>query len=411
VNITMRRWLILVVGGLTSLPLLAQEAGSQALPSHDPVLMPAGPVNEDGSIQDSLGFVTARPAPDKKEGELDCFKQVDYLRKHGDNIMAISYLRQIVTNGNILPQDRARAMLELSDSLAAEHQEAESLCWLRIWVELYPTRPEIGAVAYRIGSLYSQMGLPDLARDAFYTALAHTVNLGQVENADDLKLYSRLTTGTLWGLAANEYGCAQWNRAAELFDRYRKEATSASPLSLEKAAFLQADCYYQLRQIDNATGLYEDTLLRHPFNPLAPEARLRLYHLYLIKKSPEKARDELQSLVWTVRTVWPKDEGYWQKQTAQLLMALNEKDISILPPLLQRSTSLPPEGKTWQELLNHYDALVSYQVGTTNANMDSPVNSSLKTEAKHGLLEDDDYQAMSRYLDQLLPPRRTASTD
>jgi tetratricopeptide (TPR) repeat protein len=365
---------------------------------------------DDGRIRDTVGHVPDHAAPDVKEDTMECFKQVDFLRKHNDPTMAVSYLRKILANGKLLPQDRARAILELADCLGLQHQEAEALCWLKLWSELYPARPEIGAVAFRIGTLYTQMGLSDLARDAYYLALAHTVNQGQVQNAADLKNYTRLTVGTLWALAAHEYQGGQWARAAELFDRYRKEATTGSPLSMEKAAYLQADCYYQSRQTDDALNLYDEMLTKHPFNPLAPQARLRLYHLYVMKKEPEKAQNELQALIWTVRTVWPKDEAYWQKQTAQFLLALNEKNIDVLPPLLQKSSLLPPQGKTWQEALNHYDALVAYQAAATHTIMDQSVQTPGKAEARPSLVEENNLLAMNSYMNQLLPPPRTAST-
>jgi tetratricopeptide (TPR) repeat protein len=410
---TMCRWLFVIACGLASLPLTAQATDNAKTPpvstSADPALLPAGPIEDDGTIHDSLGFVTVRPVPDGPEVVPTFFKRVAYLRQHHDDILASSYLRQVVTNGKILPQYRARAILELADCLDAQHQEAESLCWLKIWMELYPARPEIGAVAYRIGSMYSQMGLPDLARDAYYLALAHTVNEGQVQTADDLKRYTELTVGTLWGLAANEYQSGQWQRAAELFARYRQECPTATARSLEKSAFLEADCYYQLQQKDKAMSLYEDSLEKHPFNPLAPEARLRLYHLYILAHSPEQAREQLQSLAWTVRTVWPQDETYWQRQTAELLLALNQKNASVLPPLVQKASQLPPEGKTWQDALNHYDALVSYEAVTPNAIMDSHVDTSDKADVRRGLAEDADLQSMNRYMNQLLPPQQTDS--
>ena len=370
----------------------------------------AGAVRDDGSIQDSLGFIAIRPVPDPT-GELPTFIQrTEYLRKHGDNTLAISYLREIVTNGDISSPNRARAMLELADCLSAEHQQAEALCWLKIWMELYPSRPEAGAVAYRVGSMYTQMGLHDMAQDAFYLALAHSVNDGQVHDADDLRRYNELTTGTLWGLASNEYEAGDWDRAAELFARFRKECPTANPLSLEKAAYLQADCYYQLKQADLATNLYVDTLQKHPFNPLAPQARLRLYHLYVIQKEPVKAAAELESLAWTVRTVWPQDETYWQKQTAQMLFDLNKKNVAILPPLVRGSAVLPPEGKSWQDALNHYDALVSYQLKAANAKMDSTRDFTNSTADPRSQPEDADLLQMEKSLNQLLPEPRTAST-
>ena len=386
------------------------SAPGKASASPAPAVSSPELLNDATEIRDTIGPVSIRPIPDAS-GQLPvCFQQVEYLRKHNDDIMAIAYLRQLVTYGNFIPQYKARAILELADCLDAAHQKAEALCWLKIWVELFPSRPEMGAVAYRIATFYTQMGLPDLARDAYYLALAHTVNDGQVQSADDLKSYSRLTEGTLWGLAANEYQACNWARAAELFERYRKEAPTASAISREKASYLQADCYYQLKQADKAASLYEATLQAHPFNPLAPEARLRLYHLYILKNDPEKAREELESLAWTVRTVWPKDETFWQKQTARFLLALNKKNTLVLPPLVQQSALLPPEGKTWQDALNHYDALVSYQAATTQATMDSPVHSTLTADVRHGLAEEDDLQVMNRNLNQLLPPPQAAST-
>ncbi len=292
-------------------------------------------------------------------------------------------------------------MLDLADSLQAQHQPAEALCWLKLWMTLFPTRLEAGAVAYRIGALYRQMGMNDLARDAYYLALAHTVNEGRVNDADDLKQYTRLTVGTLWAMSANEYESAQWDRGAQLFERFQKEAPSASAISLENAAFLQADCYYQLRQAGKAAALYEETLKKHPFNPLAPQARLRLYHLDLILKQPQKANNELEALIWTIRTVWPKQEAYWQKRTAELLLALNEKDTTLLPPLVAGSARLKPEGKTWQESLNHYDALVSYQAAK-NAIMDQSAH--VSPAKNRAAVEQADLLLANRELNQLLPP-------
>ncbi len=371
---------------------------------------PAGKYNDDGSIHDSLGFVGVRPLPDLKEDLPPFLKRVAYLRQHGDKILAIAYLKQCVGNGDILPQWRARAILELADCLAEEHQEAEGLCWLKIWMTLFPQRPEIGAVAYRVGAMYTQMGLPDQARDAYYLALAHTINEGKVQSAEDLKRYTELTVGTLWGLAANEYQSGSWARAAELFARYRKECPTAPPLSLEKAAYLQADCYYQLKRTDDATKLYNETLAAHPFNPLAPQARLRLYHLDILSKKPQAAHDELEALAWTVRTVFPKDETYWQRETAKMLLDLNKKDAEVLPPLVQESAMLPPEGKTWQEALNHYDSLVSYEAVTANANMNSPADLTAQAGGRKILPEEADLMQMNRSLNQLLPDPQTAST-
>jgi tetratricopeptide (TPR) repeat protein len=377
----------------------------------EPSTLPAHAYAQDvGGIHDTVGPKPQRPPLDVVEPEPDCFKQVESLRSRHDPIQAIDYLRKIVVNGDIRPQYRARAIIELSDLLDTQGDAAEALCWLKMWGQMFPARPEYSAVAYRIGTLYNKMGMPDLARDAYYLALGHAVNQGTLKDDAELKNYQRLTNATLWGLASNDYQAGNWKRAEMLFDRFRKEAIQANPLSKEKAAYLQADCAYQQRDTDSAIALYEDALAKHPFNPLAMQGRLRLYHLDMIKNQPQKAHEELEALAWTVRTAYPKDELYWQKQTAQLLLAVNQNNAAVLPPLVQGSSQLPPEGKTWQEALSHYDALVSYQLVTTHSTAPARPGSFAKTGDNHSLSEQQDLAAMNSRLDQLLPPSQPSTT-
>jgi tetratricopeptide (TPR) repeat protein len=362
--------------------------------------------HKDFDVPDSEGAITIRPIPEDDEPEPAYLLHVDYLRRHHDEAGAIGYLEKVVTSPGISSRDRARAILELADFLQEAQRDAESLCWLKIWMQLYPDRREIGAVAFRVGTLYTAMGLPNLARDAYYRALSSAINQGQVQSNDDLNSYQRLTIATLWALAANEYQAGQWSRAAELLDRYVREAADAPPISLENAAFLRADCCYQLRQNDQALAAYEQALQQHPFNPLAPEARLRLYHLYTLKNDLPQAQGQLEALIWTVRTVCPKEELHWQQRTAETLLALHRGNGEMLAPLLAKSTRLS-QGKAWQKELDHYDALVNFQKMTQSKIADlSPAPAQLKSRAP----EQDELVAMERSINELGPARNTAPT-
>jgi len=309
-----------------------------------------------------------------------------------------------VINPDLSARDRSQAIMELADSLGETGQTADELCWLKIWMQLYPARSEVGAVAYRMGALYTRMGLSDLARDQFYLALSNAVNHGQVQGTADLQQYTRLTVGTLWALALNEYQAGDWDRAAELFDRYRHEAQSPSPASLARAQFLQADCYYQLRQNAQAATAYQAALKDHPFHPLAPEARLRLYHLDMLAKQPVQAQSELQALIWTVRTIWPKDEAYWQQRTGELLMALNRQNANVLPPLVAKSAQLRTQDKAWQAELGHYDRLAKLEATILQSNSSGAQASSAAAGTGVGLSEQDDLLAMRRSIDALTAP-------
>jgi tetratricopeptide (TPR) repeat protein len=398
-----RPWLILAACVLAGLPSLADDKSTAPA---DPNTVTDATYGA-GSFKDTQGE-PARTPKDAPDDATACFAHADFLRQHHDPVLAISYLKEIATNGTVLPQDRARAIIELADTLESQGESAEALCWLKVWCELFPGRREFAGVAYRIASFYDKLGMTDLARDAYYLSLVHAVNQGQMIGKDDLAAYNKLTTATLWGLSANEYAAGQWSRAAQLFERYRREAIAATPLSLEKSQYLEADCYYQLKQADDAIKLYADTLRQHPFNPLAPQARLRLYHLYVMKGQPGKAEAELESLIWTVRTVWPKDEAYWQKQTAQLLLSINQKNSDVLPPLVKESALLPPQGKSWQDTINHYDALVSYQVVKTGGVPGRQANIFSKIGDKNSLEEQNDLLVMNNRLNQVLPPNPPA---
>ena len=350
---------------------------------------------------DSIGALTLRPVPDPAEKLPPFLRHADDLRRHNDDSMAAGYLQNVVVNDvDIAPRDRARAILELADCLQSLHRQAETLCWLKIWMGLYSGRPETAAVAYRMGMIYTRMGLPSMARDSYYLALSYAINQGQVQSPDDLKHYQRLTSGTLWALADNEYQAGEWARAAELFDRYRREAPMTTPASLERASYLRADCYYQLRQNDKAAAAYTEVLARHPFHPLAPEARLRLYHLDMLARRPAQAQQELQALVWTVRTVWPQREAYWQKRAAELLLALNRRNGRMLPPLLAKSARLQAEDKAWQGELDHYDRLAKFEAATMQT-----IHPQASATAMPGLREQDDLLAMQRSIDELAPPK------
>jgi tetratricopeptide (TPR) repeat protein len=423
----MLRRLLPLAWGLACLPAVAAAPVGTAKPAVQraatvaPVLPPSAPAPAASSVAsgssssaaphyvdpetlDSVGALTLRPVPDAAENLPAFLQHAEDLRRHHDEAMAAGYLQNvIVDDADISPRDRARAILELSDCLQVLGRQAETLCWLKIWMGLYSGRPETAAVAYRMGKIYTQMGLASLARDSYYLALSFAINQGQVQDAADLQRYQRLTNGTLWALADNEYQTGEWARAAELFDRYRREAPMASAASLETATYLEADCYYQQRQNDKAAAAYVDVLDKHPFHPLAPEARLRLYHLDILAKQPAKAQAELQALVWTVRTVWPEREAYWQKRTAELLLALNRKSGSMLPPLLLKSARLQAEDKAWQGELDHYDRLAKFEAATMRT-IHPDASAPTASATLPGLREQDDLSAMQRSIDGLVSP-------
>ena len=136
---------------------------------YKPVIAP--PLNAESDFAhpdnppDASGALTIYNQPDSDK--LTPFlRQAEYLRTHRDTVMLISYLQQSLFDPDISDLDRSRGMIELADapSRGAPPGRCDGLA-----ETLAATAPgpsgEAGAVAYRLGSLYTQMGLPSLARD------------------------------------------------------------------------------------------------------------------------------------------------------------------------------------------------------------------------------------------------------
>jgi len=111
-----------------------------------------------------------------------------------------------------------------------------------------------------------------------------------------------------------------------------------------------------------------------------------------------------------VRTVWPQDEALWQRRTAELLLALNRQDGSVLPPLLEKSAQLAGQDKAWQAELGHYDRLASLEA-TIPQSGKAPTDAPSSPAAKRkGLREQDDLAAMQQSIEALTPAKISAPT-
>ena len=132
-----RHWILLAACVLAGLPALAADTNTA----------PADPNAITDATRGAASFIDSvagpvKAAKDVNEDSSACFNHADYLRAHHDPFLAASYLKEIATNGNVLPQDRSRAIIELADTLQSQGNEAEALCWLKTWCELFPGRRE-----------------------------------------------------------------------------------------------------------------------------------------------------------------------------------------------------------------------------------------------------------------------------
>ncbi len=338
------------------------------------------------------------PIPSPKPDELPVYlKQVQIMLNQHDLHMAISYLRSMVPSGILSDADRSRAIIELADSLVETGQDAEALVWLKTWIEQYPGRPEAGGIDFRIGCLYQRIHMYNLSRDAFYLALAATINHGSIKNPSDLHEYSLLSTDILWKLSEIEFQCGDFARADKLMGRYLLEADGASATSKERAEFIRADCSYQLHSLEEAKKRYEQCLSKYPFNPLALDARLRLYHVCILLKQTDEAREDLDALIWTVQTVWPNQESTWRKRVAEMLLAVHSNDPTLQQPMI---TALGKIVEKKDEELAHYVRIRSLQFDAIPTQSIPEVTD--QTQIVRLKQDDQDLDKLSKTLDQIL---------
>ena len=129
------RPLTLVACLVPCLFLAVQAAPPASLSPHSPP--------DEGYLPDSEGAFTLHPAPESQKPS-PSLRQAEYLRQHHDTLMATAYLESIVERTDLTPGNRAQVVLELADCLNLEKRKADSLSWLKIWLQLYPGRPEVG---------------------------------------------------------------------------------------------------------------------------------------------------------------------------------------------------------------------------------------------------------------------------
>lgn len=274
----------------------------------------------------------------------------------GDRILARHLLEGVLKRPDLSKDERALAIL-LQASISLENGNvAEAIVWLHTWLDEFPAHPELPYVHFLMGQCYLEIGAFERARDAFYNTLSTTVV--KASNTDEpLSSYPlMLSKVTKWALAETEYQRGDWERARELFSRFKNQEPDVEVL-VEGAMYREADCAYQLKRIDDAMASYENALAVGPFHPFAPEAWLRLIELYGAKENEEKQTEAMRSFIWVVQNLDPENSDYWQERCGYFLMANWGHDVDGQLEILAKLSKMEPS-KELEGIRHHYVMLL-----------------------------------------------------
>jgi tetratricopeptide (TPR) repeat protein len=299
------------------------------------------------------------------------------LIKLEDWIMADDVIRRTLRDPDLPPQVRTKletfrrqanvmlretkARTELNEIMSQRKSLTAGDLNFRLnrWLELYPEHPEAPMVSLELGRLYQTSGADERARDSFYRTLTSTLAKAAMSSRVNVEHAQLLTKIAKWEVADSEYHNANWRRALELFDRFLTQHIESGVL-VESAMFRKADCYYQLRDGDNAVASYRMALALAPFHPFAPEAWLRLFHLYSLRGGNKERVEAIESFIWLVNNLNPEEQEYWQQRLALFLLRTSQSTPEQLLAIFE-SFPTDPANQGWQRVRQTYADLLARQ--------------------------------------------------
>ena len=280
-----------------------------------------------------------------------------------DHVMAITLLDNLIQRRDLTKDVKARALFLRAMISLEIGKPSEAIVRLSAWLEQFPDRPEASNAYLILGQCFRDMQATYRAREAFYRTLTSAVAKAAKSDKIDLSTPQLLRKAATWEIAETEYQSANWERADELFQRFREQNPESTELS-NTALYRQADCSYQLGDMLKSTEKYQTALAVSPFHPFAPEAQLRLMTLFGLAENPKKQSQALESFIWLVKNLHQDQTSYWQQRCAVLLLdnlkADPQKQSAFLNELLTVESSDELKG-----IFDYYKVLISRTENTT----------------------------------------------
>ncbi len=352
------RWLLSVVLGGTTALMAAEPAATPVLPT---------PTTSTTAAPTAATPTAATPATEATESVPEVVvvptkitdpveAAAEFVRRK-DHVMAITLLDNLLQRRDLTKDVRARAMMLRALISLETGKTSEAIVRFSAWLEQFPDRPEVSQIYLLLGQSFREMQATYRAREAFYRTLTAAVSKAARSNSEDLSTPQLLKRAATWEIAETEYQSANWERAGNLFQRFRDQ----NPESIElcnTALYRQADCSYQLGNPSQASERYELALSVSPFHPFAPEAWLRLLSLYGESNEARKQIKALESFIWLVKNLHEEQAPYWQQRCASVLLEQLRSNPKQQADLLTQLNSTVSDSQ-WKSIFDYYAQLIS----------------------------------------------------
>lgn len=349
----MRSFILLLLLGL-GISASGAEIKKSALPP-----VPILPAAIENAGQDSDAEPVAPLSLNEVPKNLSPFDTAQWFFRKKDYRNAENVVQGIIDNENSSQDDLASANLMLADIARIQHKDSKALVILNKWTNTFPAHPLLPKVNFTLGQIYRNMHSYDRAREYFYRALSSDVAMAVRSENGGSSLDLRLSQAAKWELAETEFQAENWDRSYELFQRFKVQNPEAEELC-QAASYRQADCLYCLNKTPDAIKAYERILATASFHPFAPEAWLKLITLYGRAGQMRQKGKALETFIWLIHNSYPKQEAYWQRRCASILIEfVKDRPDDVRSLLTALETSRVDDG--WTALTLFFRLLAARQ--------------------------------------------------
>jgi tetratricopeptide (TPR) repeat protein len=300
------------------------------------------------------------PVPPAKEDPTTAqYSSIDYileLCKRKDLAMATNVLEAMLSRPELDHDTKAKAILLLASLELENNQKATAVVRLNLWLSSFPGHRETAATHFLLGQAYRSMGAIESAKKSFYSAMTASLMHASKDTRKDVSERISLAQAASWEIAETEYSAGQWERAQELYERFKTQNSGKEEL-VQSSLYRQADCEFQLRKMESAIEKYKTALAAGPFHPFAIEAWLRLTILYGESHQLQLRDEALNTVIWMAKNLQPNDALYWKKRCAEVLLRQLQDDPTQQAALLVRVGAIQGD-EQWEKTLAYYRAWV-----------------------------------------------------
>lgn len=275
----------------------------------------------------------------------ELMRQAEVASKTMDIKSAEKFYLQILTY-DITPPQRRRSLLAMARLYEASKEAAKQAAVLEKFGDAFPDDPGLPQVYIKLGMLYRDLGLYNLALTRFYSVLNFALRV----DASKIDTYRQLSIRAQMEIADTHFAMAKYEDAIKFFSRLK--LLDLTPVDRANVLFKIGDCNYLLKKYPEAIASFESFIRDYPTNDNAPEVMFMLADCYAkVGRQNDSARTVLDLLKRQSEEYANNEKQwmFWQRKAGTQLANdfFNQSDYANALALYQAMLPLG-KGPQWQ---------------------------------------------------------------